>query len=116
MRPFLLGVLSCALMASPLRLAIAAAPTYALGGFVVGLHGSLKLQARLEDLSSTVEVSTLAIRDNGEFAFLRRATPGTSYSITLLTQPKGQTCTLEHTAGLLTHADIRSITVSCASA
>ncbi len=81
-------------------------PTYTVGGTVSGLAGSgLVLQDNAAD--------NLAIGGNGPFHFPTALTSGDRYSVTVLMQPTGQTCTVSNGSGIIGNTDITAVGVSC---
>ncbi|MFP5441489.1 MAG: beta strand repeat-containing protein, partial [Gammaproteobacteria bacterium] len=78
--------------------------TYTVGGSITGLGGTLVLQNNLGD--------NLVRNDNGAFVFTTRIPYGGAYSVTVLSQPTGQTCTPGSASGIVTGA-VTSITVNC---
>ncbi|NOT99899.1 MAG: hypothetical protein HOO97_12535, partial [Sideroxydans sp.] len=80
------------------------APTYTIGGAVSGLTGTLVLQNNAGD--------NLSLTTNASFTF---ATPVTgAYSVTVLTQPAGQTCSMTSGSGTAA-ANVSNVAVSCSS-
>ncbi len=82
--------------------------TYTIGGNVSGLAGSgLVLQNNGAD--------DLSIAADGGFTFATPQADGSTYSVTLLSQPTGlnQTCTVTGSAGTLAGADVGNVSVSC---
>lgn len=78
-------------------------PTFAIGGNISGLTGTVVLQNNhADDLSRSAD---------GAFAF---ATFTSAYNVTVLTQPAGQTCTVTNGTGTAT-ATVTSAAVNCAS-
>jgi len=75
--------------------------TYAIGGVLSGLAGTLVLQNNGAD--------DLRIAANGVFAF---AAPAAAYHVTILSHPPEQTCTVTDGVGVATAA-VTSIGVSC---
>jgi 6-phosphogluconolactonase (cycloisomerase 2 family) len=85
-------------------------PTYTIGGSVSGLVGSgLVLQDNGAD-NRTVSAS-------GPFAFATALTNGSSYAVTVATQPTSpaQTCVVTSGAGTLDGANVQSIAVACST-
>ncbi len=85
-----------------------AIPTYTVGGTVSGLAGSgLVLQNNGGD--------NLAIAENGSFSFAASLTAGSSYAITVLTQPSSPatTCVVISGSGTITSSNITNVAVSC---
>ena len=81
---------------------------FTLGGTVDGLEGSgLVLQNNGGD--------NLAITANGSFAFATSQGNGSSYSVTVLTQPTdpSQTCSVSNSNGTIAGADVNNVEVSC---
>ena len=78
---------------------------YSLGGTVTGLTGSgLVIQNNgSEDLSITA---------SGSFVFPRKFDTNESYSISILTQPLSQTCSVLQSSGIVT-ADVNNISIDC---
>lgn len=81
--------------------------SYALGGTVSGLAGTLLLRNGSESLSITA---------NGAFAFSSRLANAASYAVTVQAQPSGQTCTVSGASGTVGSADVSSLTVTCSTA
>jgi len=87
-----------------------AAPHYTIGGTVSGLAGSgLVLQNNAGD-----DLSTSA---SGAFKFATSLTSGTSYAVTVKTQPSLplQTCTVSNGSGTVNSSDITNVTVVCST-
>ncbi|RPH68183.1 MAG: hypothetical protein EHM78_19715, partial [Myxococcaceae bacterium] len=83
-------------------------PRYTIGGTVSGLTGTgLVLRNNGGD--------DLAISANGAFAFATSLTSGSAYSVTVRTQPSGQTCTVSGGSGTVGSSNITSVAVSCAA-
>lgn len=84
------------------------ATQYTIGGTVTGLSGSgLVLQDNGGD--------DLAVSASGAFTFATKVNSGANYSVTVKTQPSGQTCTVANGSGTAT-ANVTNVAVSCASA
>ena len=83
--------------------------TYTLGGSVGGLSGT---GLRLQNGSGT----PLAVSSNGAFSFPDPVTSGTTYAISVATQPTGpsQTCVVSNGTGTA-GANVTSIGVSCST-
>ena len=56
---------------------------------------------------------SLAVLANGTFSFATPIAPGGSYSITVGSQPLGQTCTLSNASGSGLGADVSNVSVVC---
>lgn len=80
--------------------------TYTVGGMVTGLSGSVVLQNN--------GGNNLTLSVNGPFTFSTALTTNTTYSVTVLTQPTDQTCTVGNSTGTIT-ANVTNVTVSCAT-
>jgi hypothetical protein len=81
--------------------------TYSVGGTVSGLSGTVVLQDNGGD--------NLALAANGSFAFPAKLTSGSAYSVTVFTQPAGQTCTVTGGSGTIASANVTSVAVTCAA-
>ena len=81
--------------------------TYSVGGVTSGLSGTVVLQDNSGD--------NLSITSNGNFVFVTALKTGTSYSVTVLTQPTGQTCQVTSGTGTIASANISNISVVCSS-
>jgi hypothetical protein len=79
--------------------------SYAVGGNVTGLVGTLALRDNGHDL--------LSISSNGPFTFSTSVASGALYSVEVLTQPPDQQCTLTGASGTIANEDIVNITVAC---
>jgi hypothetical protein len=82
--------------------------SFAIGGSVSGLTGDgLVLQNNGGD--------DLTITANGEYTFATPLEDGSSYTVTIATQPTGQTCNLVNQSGVLDGASVTNVQVSCPS-
>jgi len=78
---------------------------FSVGGIVTGLTGAVVLQNNNSD--------NLTVSNNGQFTFATPVTNGSSYRISIFTQPAGQTCTVTGDSGTIT-ANLSSVVVTCA--
>ena len=80
-------------------------PTYAVGGTISGLSGTVVLENNgANDLSTTA---------NGAFAFSTQLAQGAAYNVTVKTNPTGQTCTVTNPSGTVGTADVTNVSVTC---
>jgi N-acetylneuraminic acid mutarotase len=78
---------------------------YTIGGAVSGLSGTgLTLQNNGGD--------NLAVSATGTFTFATPVSPGSTYNVTVLTQPTGQTCTVANATGTAS-ANVTNVQVTC---
>jgi len=95
----------CVLAIALLLASCSRAPTYTVGGTVSGLTGTgLVLQNN--------GGNNLAVSANGAFTFLTALKKGASYSVTVLTQPSGQSCTVANGTGSVS-ANVTNVAVTC---
>ena len=80
---------------------------YTVGGAVSGLLGTVMLQNNGGD--------DLSLSANTGFTFATIAATGSSYSVTVHTQPASQTCAVANGAGTVSEASVTSVTVTCSS-
>ena len=85
----------------------AANPTYAVGGSVSGLSGTVVLQDNGGD--------DLTLTANGSFAFATKLAGGAAYNVTVKTNPSGQSCSVANGSGTIAAADVTNVAVSCAA-
>ena len=78
-----------------------------MGGTVSGLSGTVVLQDNGGD--------NLSVSANGSFTFATRLAGGAAYSVTVKTNPSGQTCTVTGGSGTIGSANVTNVAVSCAS-
>jgi hypothetical protein len=83
-----------------------AANTFAVGGTVSGLAGTLVLLNN--------GANNLTVTANGSFTFSATLLGGSPYNVTVLTQPAGQICTVSNAAGTV-NGNITNVTVACAA-
>lgn len=76
-----------------------------IGGTVSGLSGTVVLQ--------NAGGETLSISNNGDFAFSTPVAAGSTYAVSVQTQPAGGTCTVGQGAGVVGSANVTGITVTC---
>jgi hypothetical protein len=81
-----------------------AVTTYTVGGTVSGLSGSVVLQDNGGD--------NLTVNGNGSFTFATPVVSGSSYSVTVLTNPNGQSCSVANGSGTVS-ANVTSVSVTC---
>ena len=86
----------------------ASAASYTVGGTVSGLSGTVVLQDNGGD--------NLSVAANGTFTFKTALAGGAAYSVTVKTNPSGQTCTVSNGSGTVGTANVTNVAVSCASA
>jgi hypothetical protein len=77
---------------------------HTIGGSVTGLTGTVVLRNNSE---------TLAISTNGPFAFANGVLVGQPYSVSVETQPAGQTCTVDNGSGTVGNSNVTNVVVSC---
>lgn len=83
--------------------------SYTIGGMVTGLSSGL--QVTLQDNAS----DALIVRADGAFTFATPVAYGSSYVVTIGTEPVGQICTASSPSGSAVHANVASIAVTCAT-
>lgn len=81
--------------------------TYSVGGTISGLTGSVTLQNNDGD--------DLMLVSDGSFAFSTELLNGATYSVSVLTQPTGQTCEVNNGTGTISGQDVSDVVVSCES-
>jgi len=79
--------------------------TYSVGGTVAGLSGSVTLQNNVGD--------DLTLNSNDGFTFATELDDGTDYSVSVLTQPSGQTCSVSNGSGTISGEDVTNVTIDC---
>jgi hypothetical protein len=79
--------------------------TFTLGGTVAGLTGS--------GLTLNNGTDTVSISADGSFTFPTKVSDGAAYSVTVLTQPSGQSCNVANGTNYVNGADVTSVTVTC---
>ncbi len=79
--------------------------TYTIGGTISGLVGTIVLQNNGGDnLTRTI---------NGSFSFTTALADAAAYSVTVLTQPTGQTCNVASGSGNVAAANVTTVVVTC---
>jgi hypothetical protein len=94
--------------AAPKTLIIKPSNTNTVGGTVTGLTGTVTLLNNGAD--STPPIST-----DGPFTFSTPVAQGGTYSVTIGTQPAGQTCSVANGSGTMGAANITNVTVTCST-
>lgn len=79
--------------------------TYTLGGNLSGLTGTVVLQNNGGD--------NLTLNSDGAFVFSIPVAESSSYAVTVLTQPAGQTCTVTNGSGTMSGSDVTNVDVTC---
>lgn len=80
--------------------------SYSIGGTVSGSSGAVVLEDNGGD--------ALTVNGNGSFTFGTKLASGSSYNVTVMTSPWGQSCTVTGGPGTAT-SDVSNVTVSCAA-
>ena len=80
-------------------------PTYAVGGSVSGLSGTVVLRDNGGD--------DLTVTANGPFTFATKLAGGAAYNVTVKTNPSGQTCSVANGSGTIAAADVTNVAVTC---
>ena len=89
--------------------ACAANPTFSIGGTVSGLSASTSVKL-LDNGGNALTVSA-----NGSFTFTTKLASGATYSVTVGTQPTGETCTVTNGSGTVGSANVTNVAVACAA-
>lgn len=79
--------------------------TQSVGGNVSGLTGTVILQNN--------GGNNLSVSASGSFTFSTSLASGSAYAVTVLTQPTGQTCSVNNGSGAVANANITSVAVNC---
>ena len=88
---------------------VSCADTYTVGGTLSGLTaGSIVLQDN--------HANDLTLSANGTFMFTTPLAQGTTYDVTVSTQPAGQVCTLSGASGTVGAGNVTTVDVICAGA
>jgi hypothetical protein len=82
-------------------------PTYAVGGSVSGLTGSVVLQDNGTD--------SLTATTNGSFSFATPLSSGATYNVTVTTNPTGQVCSVANGSGTVANANVTTVAVTCSA-
>jgi hypothetical protein len=82
--------------------------SYSVSGTVsgLGITGTVVLQDNSGD--------NLSVATNGAFIFATAVANGSPYSVTVLTQPTGQSCSVANGTGTITLANVTNVAVTCA--
>lgn len=81
--------------------------TFTVSGTVSGLVGTLNL--------SNNGVDALVVNANGSFTFPTSVAVGSTYAVTVSTQPLNQTCTVTNGTGTMGAANVTNVAVACAA-
>jgi 6-phosphogluconolactonase (cycloisomerase 2 family) len=84
---------------------ICSVDTFNVGGLVSGLSGALVLQVNNAD--------NLTISANGNFNFATKMANGSPYSVTVLSQPSGQNCSVVNGTGTISSSNISNVSINC---
>ncbi len=87
--------------------ACSTSPTYSVGGSVSGLSGTVVLRDNGGD--------DLSVAANGPFTFATRLADGAAYSVTVKSNPAGQSCVVSNGSGTVSSADVTGVAVACSA-
>jgi hypothetical protein len=82
--------------------------SYTIDGNISGLTGTGLV---LQDNGG----NNLSVTGNGSVNFTTQLPTSSAYSVTVFTQPSGQTCTVTNGTGTVNNADVTNVTVSCSA-
>jgi predicted outer membrane repeat protein len=82
--------------------------TYSIGGTVSGLGGTVILNLN-------AGAQTKSISADGNYAFGNAIAEGSTYSVTVQTQPAGQTCSIGNGSGTVSGGNVTNVNVDCLS-
>jgi hypothetical protein len=85
--------------------------TAAITGTVSGLNSGFNLVLQNVGSNGTTDLTVTA---NGNWAFAGTPTSGSTYAVTVKTQPPGQTCTVASGTGTYTTGTATAVRVTCA--
>jgi hypothetical protein len=91
------------------KVACKASATFSIGGTVSGLNASTSV-VLLDNGGNALTVSA-----NGSFAFTTKLASGATYSVTVGTEPTGETCTVTNGSGTVGTANVTNVAVACAA-
>lgn len=83
----------------------APAPLYSVGGTVSGLSGTVVLANSGGDLRT--------VTTSGAFTFATSLATNSAYSVTVATQPAGQTCSTANGSGTVAASNVTNVAVTC---
>ncbi len=83
--------------------------TYAVGGTITGLGTSAGLELQMGSQSMTIAANSAS------FAFPTGLMQGSSYAVTVKTQPTGRTCGISGGQGTIATAPVTSVAVTCST-
>ncbi|HKX45687.1 MAG TPA: hypothetical protein VJP77_03225, partial [Planctomycetota bacterium] len=89
-------------------------PTYAVGGDVTGLDGTLELEL-VTDPPVVGGLQSVTLTADGPYAFAVPLPAGAQYTITIASQPADQLCTLSNATGTVGGAAVTDVDVLCQS-
>jgi hypothetical protein len=82
------------------------ANSYAIGGTLTGLSGSITLKNGADNVVLT---------SDGAFSFGSKVASGNTYAVTISAPPTGQSCVITNGTGTVTNANVSNLAVSCAA-
>jgi hypothetical protein len=80
--------------------------SYTVGGTVSGLTGTVVLRDNNAD--------DLTLASNGVFTFATQVADSSPFSVTVLTQPIGRSCSVASGTGLIAAANVTTVAITCA--
>lgn len=87
------------------------AVTFNVGGTLNGLTNGASVELQLAPNVGTAD--TLSLNADGNFTFPNPLLDGSVFTVTVLSQPNGQSCTVANSTGTLNGADVTNISVNC---
>jgi hypothetical protein len=87
----------------------AAATTHTVGGTLTGLAAGAHIVLQNADNAE------LTLDADGTFAFSPPLAAGSTYAVTVRTDPEGETCTVKNGSGTVGSSDVTNVAVTCAA-
>ena len=81
--------------------------TFTVGGNVSGLNGTVVLKNGAD---------TKSVSSSGAFTFTTAVASGTTYAVSVMTQPTGQVCSVTMGSGTVANGNVTNVAVSCINA
>jgi hypothetical protein len=90
---------------TPTNIFVSSTSAFSVGGTVSGLSGTMVLQNN--------GGNSQTIRSNGSFTFSTPIAKGSTYSVTVSTQPATQTCTVSNGSGTVGGTNVTNVNITC---
>ncbi len=89
--------------------------SHSVGGSITGLAAGQQITLALDDDGAAPALESITRTADGNFTFATSLAYGSSYTVSVASQPADQTCSVSNASGTIGLVDVTNVAVSCAT-